>query len=443
MVDIHLPNNWRPRDYQMPAWQALMSGKRFLSLICHRRWGKDDLCLHWGAIAAHQRRATYWHMLPQYGQARKAVWEAVNPHTGLRRIDEAFPKALRKRTLDQTMTIEFKNGSFWHLVGSDNYNSYVGSPPAGVTISEWAIADPASWGYIRPILDENKGWAAFITTPRGRNHAYRLHRSAMENPDWFAMHSSCEDTGIFDNESLDKIRKEYIDLYGRDYGEALFRQEYYCDWESSQLGSVYGDLMREAWHDKRIRDVPHDKSLKVETWWDIGHRDALAIWFIQRGVGGEIRAIDYLEAVGRDQPWALAELQRLQQERGYVYGRHLGPPDMRVHEYGAGKTRLEQAEDLGFEFDVCPPVRKVADRINAARMLIPKTFFDKRRCARGIEALEAYHYRYNEDTRILTSDPEHDWSSHGCDSFGYGAYAVPPIDTRFMDGPQYQPISIA
>jgi hypothetical protein len=35
---------------------------------------------------------TYWHMLPEASQARKAIWDAVNPHTGKRRIDEAFPK---------------------------------------------------------------------------------------------------------------------------------------------------------------------------------------------------------------------------------------------------------------------------------------------------------------------------------------------------------------
>ena len=90
-----LPNNWKPRDYQLPAWKYLQEGGRHAELLWHRRSGKDDLCLNWAAVAAFQRVAGYWHMLPEYAQARKAIWDAINPHTGKRRIDEAFPKHLR------------------------------------------------------------------------------------------------------------------------------------------------------------------------------------------------------------------------------------------------------------------------------------------------------------------------------------------------------------
>jgi hypothetical protein len=74
-------------------------------------------------------------MLPQFNQCRKAIWEAVNPHTGKRRIDEAFPVDIRKKTRETDMLIEFKNGSIWQLVGSDNYNALVGSPPVGIVYS--------------------------------------------------------------------------------------------------------------------------------------------------------------------------------------------------------------------------------------------------------------------------------------------------------------------
>jgi phage terminase large subunit len=71
-------------------------------------------------------------MLPEYSQGRKAIWAAVNPHTGKRRIDEAFPKALRDTTNENEMFILFKSGATWQVVGSDRYDSTVGSPPAGV-----------------------------------------------------------------------------------------------------------------------------------------------------------------------------------------------------------------------------------------------------------------------------------------------------------------------
>src|SRR3546814_5036223 len=128
--------------------------------------------------------------MPEYAQARKALWAAVNPHTGKRRIDEAFPQELRESTNEQEMFIRFKSGSTWQLVGSDRYNSLVGAGVAGVTFSEFALANPSAWGYIRPMLEENDGWATFITTPRGRNHAKALFDMATKDMDsggrWFA-----------------------------------------------------------------------------------------------------------------------------------------------------------------------------------------------------------------------------------------------------------------
>jgi hypothetical protein len=87
MTKIILPNNWTPRPYQREAWDALTRRhdpiKRAL-LVWHRRAGKDDVCLHLAACKAMQRTGNYWHMLPEYGQARKSVWDAVNPHSGMR-----------------------------------------------------------------------------------------------------------------------------------------------------------------------------------------------------------------------------------------------------------------------------------------------------------------------------------------------------------------------
>ena len=56
----------------------------------------------------------------------------------------------------------------------------------GVVFSEYSLADPAAWDYVRPILAENGGWAVFIFTPRGRNHGHALLEMARRNPAWFA-----------------------------------------------------------------------------------------------------------------------------------------------------------------------------------------------------------------------------------------------------------------
>jgi hypothetical protein len=166
--EVVLPHKWRPRSYQRKLWNYLETGGKRALAIWHRRAGKDDIALHWAATAAMQRPGSYWHLLPSYNQARKAIWAAVNPHTGVRRIDEAFPQEIRETTLEQEMFIRFCNGSTWQVIGSDNYDTLVGTPPAGIVFSEWARANPASWAYLAPILIENSGWALFITTPVGR-----------------------------------------------------------------------------------------------------------------------------------------------------------------------------------------------------------------------------------------------------------------------------------
>jgi hypothetical protein len=136
-----IPACWTPRPYQMPLWRYLERGGLRADVAAHRRWGKDEVALNWAAVAAQSKPGAYWHLLPEASQGRKAIWDAVNPHTGRRRIDEAFPKALRAATRDGDMMIRFNNGSTWQVCGSDNYNSLVGAPPVGVVFSEWALAN--------------------------------------------------------------------------------------------------------------------------------------------------------------------------------------------------------------------------------------------------------------------------------------------------------------
>ena len=148
-MDIILPNQWSPRPYQRALWEYLAHGGTRASIAWHRRSGKDDLCLHHAACASQERVGGIWHLLPEYSQARKSIWDAVNPHTGRRRIDEAFPLEMRETTRENEMLIKFKNGSTWQLAGSDNYNALVGSSPCGLVFSEYALANPAAWAYLQ------------------------------------------------------------------------------------------------------------------------------------------------------------------------------------------------------------------------------------------------------------------------------------------------------
>ena len=99
-MEIRLPHNeWWPRPHQMPLWTYLREGGKRAMAVWHRRAGKDEVLLHHTAMAMMERPGNYWTCLPEYNQARKAIWSAVNPHTGQRRIDEVFPQELRANPL--------------------------------------------------------------------------------------------------------------------------------------------------------------------------------------------------------------------------------------------------------------------------------------------------------------------------------------------------------
>jgi phage terminase large subunit len=78
----------------------------------------------------------HWGKATEGAQARKAIWTAVNPHIGRRRIDEAFPSRDPGQHNETEMFLRLRNGSTWQVIGSDNYSSLVGTPPAGIVFSE-------------------------------------------------------------------------------------------------------------------------------------------------------------------------------------------------------------------------------------------------------------------------------------------------------------------
>lgn len=424
MTTVTLPNGgWRPRDYQWDVWEYLRNGGKRALLFWHRRSGKDDVALHFGAISSQLRVGNYWHMLPEQAQARKAIWNAVNPKTGKRRIDDAFPLAMRKRTLDNEMLIEMVNGSTWQVLGSDNYDSLVGSNPVGCTFSEWALCDPRAWAYISPILEENGGWAAFITTARGKNHAYNMYQAMRKNPNWFCQVLDANKTGIFSQEQLGDILSELQGLHGNELGYALYSQEYLSSFDAAVVGAVYGAEMAKARTDGRILSVPYSREKPVYTIWDIGGSDSTSIWFVQI-VGNEVRLIDYYENRLKD----IAHYAQVLRERGYAYSDCYLPHD--AFNRGSavlavGKTIAQLLE--GFEFSVkqSPKLGTAKQAgIQAARMMLSRCYFDETKTARGVDCLTNYRYDDSSIQGELQREPLHDWASHGADAFGYIAMVI-------------------
>jgi phage terminase large subunit len=433
-MKIQLPNGWKPRDYQLPVWKYLERGGRHAELIWHRRSGKDETCLHRTAVAAFERVAGYWHMLPEYAQARKAIWDAVNPHTGKRRIDEAFPRELRQATREHEMQIVFKNGSTWQVVGSDRFDALVGSSPAGIVYSEWALANPAARAYLRPMIAENNGWQIFITTPRGRNHAYTTLKAAEKNPKAFAQVLDATETGIWTQEQLATELQAYIDEFGEDYGRAKYEQEYLCSFEAANLGAILARSLGIAEKNGRISDGirfdPYGAPLEISA--DIGHRDSTTWWFWQPTVGG-YNIIDYDGGWGIDaEEWCERLAERINkyelEGRKTPIGRIWLPHDARAKTFAAKRSAVETFINyFGADKIAITPRTSIADRVNAARVLVNRCAFNATNCEKGLDGLRSWSYEYNEETKIFSSEPIHDWASHDGDGFSYGCVIMQQV----------------
>ena len=270
---------------------------------------------------------------------------------------------------------------------------------------------------IRPALSDRKGSACFISTPQGHNYFYDLWEAAATTPGWARKMYRASETKLLDADELIAAKATMT--------EDQYNQEFECSWVANVPGSVFGKELQVADDKERITSVPYDPRFKVDTFWDLGMHDYTAILFAQSVGRGEIHIIDAYQNRGEGLP----HYARILQERNYLYGTHYGPHDLEVREVGSGKSRREMAYDLGINFRVVPRL-PVEDGLHAARLLIPRLWFDRVNCRDALEALRHYHRAYNERTRTFRDQPVHDWSSHFADALRYMAIG---LETRSED----------
>ena len=298
-MTVPIPFNFHTRTYQSPFWNAMMGeeGYKRAILLWHRRSGKDKTTLNFMILRMMKRVGIYYYFFPTYNQGRKILWDGIDKD-GFKFMDH-FPPGSVVRSNDTEMKKTLVNGSIFQIVGTDKFNSIVGTNPVGCVFSEYALQDPRAWAYIRPILRENGGWAIFPYTPRGKTHGHVLYKMAMASEDWYASKLTVDDTGVLSEADIQKERDEGVE-------EEIIQQEYYCSFDVGMQGSYFGKGMNLAETQGRICGVPYDSRAVVNTWWDLGMDDSTAIWFHQR-IGKEHRFIDYFEDAGEGLGPAVAQ----------------------------------------------------------------------------------------------------------------------------------------
>lgn len=397
--------------------------QRWGCLVCHRRAGKTVACIHElqrSALKSRHDSSLFAYIAPTFTQAKTVAWEYLT------RAAAPILRFGAKANISE-LRMDYPNGSKVRLFGADRYNALRGVRLDGAVLDEFADFDPRAWDeVIRPALSDRKGFAVFIGTPKGHNAFYKTWLKAQGKPDWYTLMLKASQSVPINDELAEKYGQEWAEdnslltsdellKLREESPEETYQQEFECSFEAAIRGAVYGKYMAEAEASGRIRSVPFDPASQVYTAWDIGgDHDATAIWFCQVS-HNTINIIDHYEAVGSDSaPHVRAVLNK-----PYSYTMHFLPHDAGPKRPGVDKGYTDFLEDHGLKNLTVLPRESIEIGINAARLALPRCYFDEVKCRHGIECMKMYQFEFDEKSKSMKSSPKHDWSSHTADSFRY------------------------
>ena len=403
-----------PYEVREPFLPFHQRTTRFAVMVAHRRAGKTVACVNeliTRAIYSKKKRPRYAYIGPLLKQAKKIAWEYLKEYTaGLEK---------KKPSESELSVILRHNDAEISIYGADNPDGFRGQYFDGVILDEYGDMSPSIWGTVLlPTLADRHGWAAFIGTFKGRNHFYRVWRNAQGldlrpevNADdyvrnWFNFLLSIDNSNLL-TESEKALQKAEMD-------DEQWEQEFRCNPDATVKGTYYMKMIStlegngQIYSDKAF----YDPDQPVEVAFDLGFTDSTAAWFWQRRPGG-IAIIRYYEA--HSQP--LSHYFEYLAGTGYRFKTVWLPHDARTKSLQTGRSTVEQFLQAQF------PIRIVAkldimDGISAARKVLPMCHFHES-TAQGVECLRAYRRQFDDDKKVFSDQPYHDWSSHGADAFRY------------------------
>lgn len=408
MTELRVTIPYSPR----PQFKPFHARKqRWAVVVAHRRCGKTVACLNdlqKAALLCPKERPRFAYIAPYLKQAKAVSWDYMLHYSA------PIPGISVNHS---ELRIDYPNGGQVRLWGADNADAMRGLYFDGIVLDEPADMYPTIWPEIlRPALSDRQGWCCWIGTPKGKNAFWEIYDAASRDPDWLCLTLKASETGLLPASELADARKSM--------SEDEYAQEYECSFDAAIKGAYYGKLMREAEEQGRIKTLPHEPRLPVHTAWDLGIGDSTVIWFAQQHMG-EVRLIDYYENFGVGLDHYASVLQQKREKGNWTFGEHILPHDAAVADLSTGKSRIQTLSSLGINGRVLNREGSIDDGIAAARALLPRCYFDATRCAHGIEALKQYRCEYDEERKIFSNKPLHDWTSHAADAFRYLARGLP------------------
>jgi len=203
-------------------------------------------------------------------------------------------------------------------------------------------------------------------------------------------------------------------------------------------GAYFKNEMNQARRDRRIGyPVPHDSTMPVHTFWDLGMDGNMAIGFLQTD-GVRHRVIDFARGETAGLSDGIRILREKNLSRGFIYGKHYGPHDLETRDWSnmsgvTAKSRKEVAAEHGIDFIVVDRVGDKADSIEAGRRLINQSWFCAEHAGGLVECLDNYTRRWNKTTMQWMGEPAKNGFDHGADAWQQIAMGLQPDVVRRRD----------
>lgn len=216
--------NYLPQEYQRMIHE---DSTRYKVLNIGRRGGKTEGMLNHLIMCAVEDPGLYWYVGPSYRQAKSIAWvrlkDLLKPAREFWKFNE---QELYAEEINTKSRIELK--------GSDNEESLLGVGLKGVVFDESAMIGANVWPRIvRPMLADSKGWAIFISTPKGKNWFYDLYKLGCGgNKDWKSWKYPTSVNKYIDKGEIEEMRK--------DMPELLFSQEVMAEFLDDSTGVFKG-----------------------------------------------------------------------------------------------------------------------------------------------------------------------------------------------------------
>jgi hypothetical protein len=387
--------------------------QRWAVLVAHRRAGKtvsviNDLI----EKASYNTRENprYAYIAPLLRQAKDIAWQYLKD----------FASPYNPKINESGLWVELSalpNSPRITLYGADNPDSFRGIYLDGCALDEFGNMKGSVWKEVLlPALIDRRGWAVFMGTPNGPNHFRDMYYQAKDDPDWYVAFLPHTATGVLRDDDIAAMKK-IMD-------EEQFAQEMLCSFEASVRGAIYARQIEQMLEEGRVGDYPPDHTSPTDVVMDLGWRDDSTMGFVQRRPDGLLLCKSHHDNL-RPISFYIKYIKEYWGDNKLRPGQIWLPHDARAKSLQTGKSIIENFRDAALKPKIVPSL-DLLDGIAAARKTFPIWYLHEPATQDLVLALKSYHREYDEDRKVFSNEPVHDWSSHYADMFRYASIVMNP-----------------